>query len=341
MTNLVDRPTAEQNELSVGEMREAVLPFTRKLVANRPLVVCFVGKKIWDIFESVAGRTARTRRKEEEKALSAGKRREAVEERAREREREKVRRDVARQEAKSGSGGGGVVAFTLVNGDVVKLDSAAEEVKEEEVEEGARKAGAPAGAREDDDEPPLVSIDDLSPSTPTKSPYFRVVPHSPFAFDQPQRLRLVLPPAVSQGTPSKASGPETATAGVSTAKSTSSATPSKPPGEATPTHHSSSSSLSSPPSDPAASEAAPAPAPQPSAKPAPGEWRHTYFWVVPNTSGLERTPLARQGELFGRLRAFVASLEEGVEPEGEFVDFTLEDVQAAGAESPRRSTPRR
>jgi hypothetical protein len=49
---------------------------------------------------------------------------------------------------------------------------------------------------------------------------------------------------------------------------------------------------------------------------------------VPNTSGLERTTLDRQAELFGRLRAFVESFEAG-EPEGDFADFTLADVEAA------------
>ncbi|KLT45360.1 DNA glycosylase, partial [Cutaneotrichosporon oleaginosum] len=48
LTNLVDRPTAEQNELSPAEMRAAVLPLVRKFRAYRPRVVCFVGKKIWD-----------------------------------------------------------------------------------------------------------------------------------------------------------------------------------------------------------------------------------------------------------------------------------------------------
>lgn len=39
-------------------MRLNVHPFTLKLMEHRPRLVCFVGKKIWDVYESVAGKTA-------------------------------------------------------------------------------------------------------------------------------------------------------------------------------------------------------------------------------------------------------------------------------------------
>jgi hypothetical protein len=39
-------------------MRLNVYPFTLKLIQYRPRVVCFVGKKIWDVFETLAGKTA-------------------------------------------------------------------------------------------------------------------------------------------------------------------------------------------------------------------------------------------------------------------------------------------
>lgn len=39
-------------------MRLNVHPFTLKLIQLRPRVVCFVGKKIWDVFEALAGKTA-------------------------------------------------------------------------------------------------------------------------------------------------------------------------------------------------------------------------------------------------------------------------------------------
>lgn len=60
LTNLCDRPTAEQSELSTLELRLSVLQLSRKIQRERPRIVCFVGKKIWDIYESVAGKTART-----------------------------------------------------------------------------------------------------------------------------------------------------------------------------------------------------------------------------------------------------------------------------------------
>lgn len=40
-------------------MRLNVLPFTLKLIEMRARVVCFVGKKIWDVYESVVSKTAK------------------------------------------------------------------------------------------------------------------------------------------------------------------------------------------------------------------------------------------------------------------------------------------
>ena len=49
----------QQSELSTLEMRLSVPGFTRKIQAHRPRVVCFIGKKIWDVYESVVSKTAR------------------------------------------------------------------------------------------------------------------------------------------------------------------------------------------------------------------------------------------------------------------------------------------
>ncbi|KAK0204862.1 uracil-DNA glycosylase-like protein [Desarmillaria ectypa] len=46
LTNLVDRPTAEQSELSEAEMRAAVPAFLAKIARYRPRIVCFVGLSI-------------------------------------------------------------------------------------------------------------------------------------------------------------------------------------------------------------------------------------------------------------------------------------------------------
>jgi len=48
----------QQSELSTLEMRLNVHDLTVKLVKNRANVVCFVGKKIWDVYESVVSKTA-------------------------------------------------------------------------------------------------------------------------------------------------------------------------------------------------------------------------------------------------------------------------------------------
>ncbi|KAK4687323.1 hypothetical protein P7C73_g2795, partial [Tremellales sp. Uapishka_1] len=58
LTVLVDRPTAEQAELSTMEMRLNTSRLLDKVLKYRPRVVCFVGKKIWDVFESVVRKTA-------------------------------------------------------------------------------------------------------------------------------------------------------------------------------------------------------------------------------------------------------------------------------------------
>ncbi|ODN97293.1 hypothetical protein L198_03856 [Cryptococcus wingfieldii CBS 7118] len=57
LTNLVDRPTSEQSELSTLEMRLNTYQLLLKFVRYHPSIVCFVGKKIWDVFESVVGKT--------------------------------------------------------------------------------------------------------------------------------------------------------------------------------------------------------------------------------------------------------------------------------------------
>lgn len=44
LTNLVERPTAEANELSSAECRAGVPILVRKLAQHRPRVICFVGK---------------------------------------------------------------------------------------------------------------------------------------------------------------------------------------------------------------------------------------------------------------------------------------------------------
>ncbi|EDQ99546.1 uncharacterized protein LACBIDRAFT_316334 [Laccaria bicolor S238N-H82] len=52
MTNLVDRPTAEQSELSKAERLAGVPALLAKIATHRPKIVCFVGLGIADIVKS-------------------------------------------------------------------------------------------------------------------------------------------------------------------------------------------------------------------------------------------------------------------------------------------------
>lgn len=52
MTNLVDRPTAEQSELSKAEQIAGVPALLVKIATHRPKIVCFVGLGIADIVKS-------------------------------------------------------------------------------------------------------------------------------------------------------------------------------------------------------------------------------------------------------------------------------------------------
>ncbi|KAF8523411.1 uracil-DNA glycosylase-like protein [Gautieria morchelliformis] len=52
-TNLVERPSAEQAELSKIEMKRSVPSLKVKIANHRPRIVCFVGKGIWVIVEAV------------------------------------------------------------------------------------------------------------------------------------------------------------------------------------------------------------------------------------------------------------------------------------------------
>ncbi|KIP03935.1 hypothetical protein PHLGIDRAFT_129842 [Phlebiopsis gigantea 11061_1 CR5-6] len=50
LTNLVDRPSAEQSELSRHEMRQGTPTLLEKIAKYRPRIVCFLSKTIWEVF---------------------------------------------------------------------------------------------------------------------------------------------------------------------------------------------------------------------------------------------------------------------------------------------------
>ncbi|KDQ53779.1 hypothetical protein JAAARDRAFT_72403 [Jaapia argillacea MUCL 33604] len=58
LTNLVERPSAEAGELSNQEMKASVPQLLAKIKEYHPRIVCFVGKGMWDIVESVIKRSS-------------------------------------------------------------------------------------------------------------------------------------------------------------------------------------------------------------------------------------------------------------------------------------------
>jgi len=63
LTNLIDRPSAEQSELSKEEMQEAVPGLMAKIGTHKPLITCFVGKVIWNHVEPHLARVSKEKGK--------------------------------------------------------------------------------------------------------------------------------------------------------------------------------------------------------------------------------------------------------------------------------------
>ncbi|KAF9652391.1 DNA glycosylase [Thelephora ganbajun] len=59
LTNLIDRPSAEQSELSKEEMQDAAPGLITKIGTYKPVVVCFVGKIIWNHVETYLVRVSK------------------------------------------------------------------------------------------------------------------------------------------------------------------------------------------------------------------------------------------------------------------------------------------
>ncbi|WWD21337.1 hypothetical protein CI109_105821 [Kwoniella shandongensis] len=237
LTNLVDRPTSEQSELSTLEMRLNVHNLTLKFVRYRPMVVCFVGKKIWDVYESVAGKTAKLA------AAAAGAEEEAAME-------QKSLADEVKRELK-------------------------EEEEEDDVKPDLNEMSYDGVKLENEVEHDLKSINDIKPPIPSL---------------KPTEVR----------------------------------TPTKSPKAKTKTK--AKTKIKPPPFDPT----------QPRLYRLPHfslEQRYlisyTYFWVVPNTSGLERTPLSDQIINFTALKVFVDKLKSGWQPSLED-GYSFKDIDVDG-----------
>ncbi|WVQ93148.1 hypothetical protein IAU59_000212 [Kwoniella sp. CBS 9459] len=263
LTNLVDRPTSEQSELSTLEMRLNVYNLTQKFLKHKPKVVCFVGKKIWDVYESVVRKTAVP-----------------------------IGRGAAEGDSIVG-GVGGEQKVKIEPSDIdvsaqvdIKPDlSVLDPMKEPPTSSNARiQSGSPLRNIKEEE----FHLTDRtqqpksSPLKPSKSrPKPLPIPVHPFDPTRPRRFRL---PHAHMTDRLDAPGPPDVD-DISCARS----------------------------------------------------W--TYFWVVPNTSGLERTQLPQQIINFTALRLFTAGLENGWHPsptEEGWMDIdpsgirqTVEDIHTA------------
>ncbi|KAL0247845.1 hypothetical protein I308_103923 [Cryptococcus tetragattii IND107] len=230
LTNLVGRPTSEQSELSTLEMKLNTINLLQKFIKYQPSVVCFVGKKIWDVFESVVGKTA-----EFDKS---------------------VRQNVKLEH----EGGNGEERGDEDKGRSVVLLAPTPEKGKVKIE-----------SSELGDQPPLLPISDSPSITPHLAPAQTASPSpvkararkgatkppkTPFSFSQPRALRISHPPEENGG-----------------------------------------------------------------------EVKYTYFFVVPSTSGLERTPFSEQVSNFAALKALVDELKEGKSLEGDFLNISVKGVE--------------
>ncbi|WOO84882.1 G/U mismatch-specific DNA glycosylase [Vanrija pseudolonga] len=310
MTNLIGRPTIEQSELSPLEMRLAVAPFSRRVASHAPRVLCFVGKGMWDTFAGVVGKTA----------FVADERDDAL-------------RDPA-------------------NGDDEEVDELEDDVKDE---------GAPDGAEAEEDE----LDEDVKPDVDEEEAAVVNAPRPREPLFLPRdETPMVVTYTLSNGTvkrehpddedEAKPTAEELeGDAGDAGAEPDEDEPESKPTAEEleemaindapSPLTEVGSPTPPPPPNPASARRRAPAAKAPPFSYDGPqrfrlpvdaADWKYTYFWVVPNTSGLERTPLAEQIVLFGKLRAFVELLKAGGRPEppaGGFLDIDLAGVGATVA----------
>ncbi|ORX39228.1 hypothetical protein BD324DRAFT_618904 [Kockovaella imperatae] len=224
LTNLCDRPTSEMSELSTLEMKLSVPLLTRKIMAFTPLVVCMVGKKIWDVYQAQVSPTAGP-------PGSLKPPQSPVPERIR------SERIIQNPYAKDHSPNGDILTTSYID-------------------------SATSGASD--------------PPDHTLTLY---------------RLPSSVPKAETTPSPAK-----TLRKGERKA--------------------------------PAHKEPFDWHAPRPFRLPHENKEAYTYFWVTPNTSGLERTPLADVVGMFRSLNSFAQSLERGEEPLGSYRDIDIIGVKS-------------
>ncbi|WVW79433.1 hypothetical protein I302_101402 [Kwoniella bestiolae CBS 10118] len=261
LTNLVDRPTSEQSELSTLEMRLNVFNLTSKFVKHKPKIVCFVGKKIWDVYESVVKKTA---------TLSTNIKKEDEEDVTLESEVSEVKQEMEMDDHTTLGSGTSEVKVT------VKLEKLDDHVSSPPSPPPNNNPSVPMRLEKPEQLVKIEHDDDTKPINPAsvKSPKKRLkatkLPMDPFDATKPRKFRLPHYTAEPQDL-----GGEKEVVGF------------------------------------------------------------TYFWVVPNTSGLERTQLPEQIVNFTALRSFLEKLKiQGDHTAGEWwgidvggVERTVEDMK--------------
>lgn len=165
--------TVQQSELSTLEMKLNTINLLQKFIKYQPSVVCFVGKKIWDVFESVVGKTAEFDETVKQKVKLEGE-----------------------VENGEGSGDGGK------GRSVVTLDPTPERgtVKIEPAELGDQPSLLPLSASPSKT-PQLTPAQtaSLSPAKARAKKGAIKPPKTPFSFSQPRALRIPHPPEENGG----------------------------------------------------------------------------------------------------------------------------------------------
>ncbi|OCF35635.1 hypothetical protein I316_02690 [Kwoniella heveanensis BCC8398] len=284
LTNLVDRPTSEQSELSTLEMRLNVYKLTQKFLKHKPKVVCFVGKKIWDVYESVVRKTsvpveADVRMMEQDTPDHSNAGGEVI-------KKEPLDIDQVKLEpiAKNLTSR----ASCSLSVPPLKVEPAQADIKPDLQSADTSYANRPSSIAQSNPPSPLkpVKKEESVATDVTKQPSRKLhakapkAPVQPFDPTKPRRFRL--PHACIGHVDSESA------LGIEAGRTTQS-------------------------------------------------W--TYFWVVPNTSGLERTQLPQQVINFTALRVFTESLDRGwtlpatedgwldIDPDG--VRQTVDQIRAA------------
>nr|XP_018259247.1 uncharacterized protein I303_08175 [Kwoniella dejecticola CBS 10117]OBR81405.1 hypothetical protein I303_08175 [Kwoniella dejecticola CBS 10117] len=247
-TNLVDRPTSEQSELSTVEMRLNVFYLTQKFLRYRPRVVCFVGKKIWDVYEGVVRKTAVPIVRNRYQTYS-----------------DRVGQTHEHEVDPPTSASPGNQTMVKMDMKQVKQEADAEaQAEHEETSTSATEAITTSAS--------VVKVEQINTPDSSLSP----LPSQEALLDTEVKVKSEVAVPESNGLSKKARSTKTPPDPFDATKPRRYRIP----------HRNEEGTLEG----------------------------YTYFWVVPNTSGLERTPLSDQIVNFTALKRFLHALKNGWDP---------------------------